>query len=189
MNPSTQEILDAIEACPAERVVVLPNNKNVVLAAHQAVEHTGTKVEIVPTTSVPQGVAALLAFSPELDLESNVAAMTAAADSVRSAEVTRAVRSTTVAGRRVAEGEAIGVIDGELCIAEQEIEDAVQACVRRMVWPEATILTLYFGQEMGRQEAESLAERLRAEYSSLERVEVFDGGQPHYPYLISVSAE
>jgi hypothetical protein len=185
MNPSTLEILSAIEACPAEHVVVLPNNKNVILAARQAVEQTRKDVAVVPTASVPQGVAALLALNPELDLESNVAAMTAATDSIRSAEVTRAVRSTSLGGRRIGEGQAIGIIDGELRVATHKIEDAVLECVRRMLWPEAALLTLYFGDKVSQKNAEDLADRLGGEHSFLE-VEVVDGGQPHYPYLMSL---
>ncbi|MGB6895143.1 MAG: DAK2 domain-containing protein [Dehalococcoidia bacterium] len=185
MNPSALEILDAIQSCPVDRVVVLPNNKNVILAARQAAEHSSKEVVVVPTISVPQGVAAVLALSQDMDLEANVAAMTAAMNSVRSAEVTRAVRATAVGGRHVAEGEAIGIVDGELCVAESRVEDAAQACIRRMAWPEASLLTLYFGEQTSRQEADALADQLRAEHSSLE-VEVVDGGQPHYPYLISM---
>jgi len=185
MNPSAQEILDAIQSCPVDRVVVLPNNKNVILAARQAAEHSSKEVVVVPTISVPQGVAAVLALSQDMDLEANVAAMTAAMSSVRSAEVTRAVRATAVGGRHVAEGEAIGIVDGELCVAESRVEDAAQACIRRMAWPEASLLTLYFGEQTSRQEADALADQLRAEHSPLE-VEVVDGGQPHYPYLISM---
>lgn len=185
MNPSAQEILDAIQSCPVDRVVVLPNNKNVILAARQAAEHSSKEVVVVPTISVPQGVAAVLALSQDIDLEANVAAMTAAMSSVRSAEVTRAVRATAVGGRHVAEGEAIGIVDGELCVAEPRVEDAAQACIRRMAWSEASLLTLYFGEQTSLQEADALADQLRAEHSSLE-VEVVDGGQPHYPYLISM---
>ena len=185
MNPSAQEILDAIQSCPVDRVVVLPNNKNVILAARQAAEHSSKEVVMVPTTSVPQGVAAALALSQDMDLEANVAAMTAAMSSVHSAEVTRAVRATVVGGRHIAEGEAIGIVDGELCVAEPRVEDAVRACIRRMAWPEASLLTLYFGEQASRPLAEALAEQLRAEHPSLE-VEVVDGGQPHYPYLISM---
>jgi DAK2 domain fusion protein YloV len=185
MNPSAQEILDAIQSWPADRVVVLPNNKNVILAARQAAEHSPKEVVLVPTTSVPQGVAAVLALSQDMDLKANVAAMTAAMSSVRSAEVTHAVRATVVGDRRIAEGEAIGIVDGELCVAEPHVEDAVRACIRRMVWPDASLLTLYFGEQTSRQQAEALAEQLRAEHPSLE-VEVVDGGQPHYPYLISM---
>jgi len=185
MNPSAQEILDAIQSCPVDRVVVLPNNKNVILAARQAAEHSSKEVVVVPTTSLPQGVAAVLALSQDMDLEANVAAMTAATSSVRSAEVTRAVRATLVGGRHITEGEAIGIVDGELCVAEPRVEDAVRACIRRMAWPEASLLTLYFGEQTTQQQADALADQLRAEHSSLE-VEVMDGGQPHYPYLISI---
>ncbi len=185
MNPSAQEILDAIQGCPADRVVVLPNNKNVALAARQAAEHSSKDVVVVPTTSVPQGVAAVLAVSQDMDLEANVAAMNAAMSSVRSAEVTRAVRATVVGGRHIAEGEAIGIVDGELCVAESGVEEAVRSCISRMARPEASLLTLYFGEQTSRQQAEALAGQLRIEHPSLE-VEVVDGGQPHYPYLLSM---
>ena len=185
MNPSASEILKAIEACPAEEVLVLPNNKNIIAAAEQAAEQSSKRVVVVPSRSIPQGVAAALARNPDLPFEANTAAMERALASVRSAEVTRAVRATTIDGRRVEVGEAIGVIDGSLRVVADSIASAAQQCVDEMLSNDASLLTLYAGAEMRAADAEALARDLRVRYPALE-VELVHGGQPHYPLLLSV---
>jgi hypothetical protein len=185
MNPSAKDILDAIEACPAAEVLVLPNNKNVIPAAHQAAEQTGKRVAVIPSRSIPQGVAAALAVSPDLPFEANSAAMERAITTVRSAEITRAVRAASIGGRRIEVGQAIGVIDGDLRVIANDIAAAVRACVEQMLHPGASLLTLYAGRDARAEDAEALAAELRARYPTLE-IELVSGGQPHYPYLISL---
>ncbi|MBI4571450.1 MAG: DAK2 domain-containing protein [Chloroflexi bacterium] len=185
MNPSAGEILHAIDACPAQEVLVLPNNKNVIPAAHQAAEQSAKRVAVVPSRSVPQGVAAALALSPDLSFEANVAAMERALTSVRSAEVTRAVRSTSLHGRRIEAGQAIGLIEGALRVVANDVAAAVCACIEQMLRPHDALLTLYAGRDARAEDAQALAEELRRRYPSIE-VELVDGGQPHYPYLISL---
>ena len=185
MNPSAGEILEAIEACPEERVVVLPNNKNIIAAAQQAAERASRQAAVVPTRSIPQGIAALLALTPDLAFEANTAAMERAMTSVRSAEVTRAARATVVEGRRIELGQAIGVLDGELAVVADDIAGATEACVEEMLSPEATLLTLYAGRDVREEEVATLAETLRERYQELE-IEVVRGGQPHYPYILSL---
>ncbi len=185
MNPSASEILAAIDACPAEEVLVLPNNKNIIAAAEQAAEQSSKRAAVVPSRSIPQGVAAALARSQDLPFEANTAAMERALASVRSAEVTRAVRPVTIDGRRVEVGEAIGVIDGSLRVVADSIASAAQQCVDEMLSNDASLLTLYSGAEMRAEDAEALARDLRLRYPALE-VELVHGGQPHYPLLLSV---
>lgn len=185
MNPSTEEILAAVEACPSAEVVILPNNKNVVMAARQAAEHASKSVKVVPTASVPQGVAALLALNAEAGLEESAAAMREASQTVRTAEVTRAVRSTLLGGLRVRRGQAIALVDGQLKVAEESPRGAVRAALTHMVTPESSLITLYYGADTSREEALALADDLGREYPSLE-IELVAGGQPHYHYIVSV---
>jgi DAK2 domain fusion protein YloV len=190
MNPSAGEIVGAIEATRAREVIVLPDNKNIVLAAEQAAEALGARgdarrVAVVPTRSVPQGVAALVALNTESSFEDNLDAMREAVAGIASAEVTRAVRNVTIEGHAVHEGQAIGIVDGRLDVVEETIEQAVRAAVARMVdGREAPLVTLYYGEGADAAGAEALAEELRGAHAC--EVEVIAGGQPHYPYLIGV---
>ena len=185
MNPSTEEILAAVEACPSPEVIILPNNKNVVMSARQAAEHSTKKVKVVPTTSVPQGVAALLALNSEAGLEEIASAMEEARQTVRTAEVTRAVRPTLLGSLRVRRGQAIALIDGQLKVAEESLRGAVRASLGHMVTPDSSLITLYYGADTSREEAQALADDLAREYPSLE-IELVAGGQPHYHYVVSV---
>jgi DAK2 domain fusion protein YloV len=185
MNPSAGEILDAVEACNADQVIVLPNNKNIVAAAEQAAERSSKRVAVVATQSVPQGIAAVLALSPELTLEEGVDAMERARTTVRSAEVTRAVRATTIDGRAVGMGQAIGIIDGRLEVVEDDLDAAAASCVEVMRAPESSLLTVYAGRDVREADAEALAATLRERYAELE-VDMVRGEQPHYPYLLSL---
>jgi DAK2 domain fusion protein YloV len=186
MNPSAGDIHEAVIAAHASDVIILPNNKNIVLAAEQA---TGTvsdiKARVVPSRSIPQGVAAVIAFNADLSIDDNVDAMNEAIAAVMTGEITLAARSTKVGGVEVQEGQPIGLIDGELVLADDTIAGAARACVERMLeGREGAIVTLYRGDGAPAEDAERLAEILRSELSC--EVEVVDGGQPHYPYLIGV---
>ena len=185
MNASAGEIVEAIDACRADQVVVLPNNKNIIAAARQAADQSSKRVAVVPSQTIPQGVAAVLALSSDLDLEANADAMERALDSVRSAEVTRAVRATTMEGRRIEMGQAIGVIEGSLRIVEENIEQAVISCIEEMLSPESSLLTLYAGRDVRNEETGALVETLRARYPDLE-IDLMRGEQPHYPYILSL---
>lgn len=185
MNPSTEEILAAVEACPSSEVVILPNNQNVAMVARQAAENSTKRVKVVPTTSVPQGVAALLALDPEAGLDETESAMAEARLTVATAEVTRAVRPTAIGDLRVRKGQAIALIEGQLEVAEDSVADAVRASLGRMVTPDSSLITLYRGADIGGGEAQALADDLAREHPSLE-VELVDGGQPHYHYIVSV---
>jgi DAK2 domain fusion protein YloV len=184
MNPSTRELLEAIEQCPADRLVLLPNDKNIVMAAEQALPMSSKEVRVVRTTSVPQGVAALLAFSPDEDLEANVEAMEEAKAGVRTVEVTRAIRSTSIGGLRIREGECVAVVDGELKVARKTPEAAVKTALGHLPMEEVSLITLYYGADTREAEAQALARELRRLHPQQD-VEVVYGGQPHYYYIIS----
>ena len=184
MNPSTEELLAAVEACPAERVILLPNNSNVFLSARQVAGLTNKQVYVVPTDTMPQGIAALLRFNFEADFEANCAAMSEAARSIHTAEITTAVRSVQIGGVRVREGDFIGLIDGNLAIAGKDMQRVIRDTLEHMDIQRFEIITLYFGEGTSEAEAEATARRIKEQYSQLE-IEVVSGGQPHYAYIIS----
>jgi dihydroxyacetone kinase-like predicted kinase len=185
MNPSVQELLQAVEATPSDQVIILPNNANIAMAARQVQELTKKKVEIVPTETIPQGIAALLSFNYEADLETNVTAMKAAVEAVRSGEVTKAVRSMSHNGLTVTEGQTIAFLDGELVIAEDSIPQVVHKLLDKMNVEQSGLVTIYYGADTEGAEAEQIGQSVRKKYPAQE-VEVVAGGQPHYNYIISV---
>ncbi|MCH8064992.1 MAG: DAK2 domain-containing protein [Chloroflexi bacterium] len=185
MNPSAGDILAAIEACDQDYVVTLPNNQNIIAASEQAAEQSSKQVKVLPSRSVPQGIAAALALSPDLSFEENVASMRRAMDSVRSAEVTRAAKPGVIDGRKFQTGQAIGLVDGSLQVVADDIAAAALACIEKMHAEDTSLLTLYTGSDVRDEEASALAAELRARYPGLE-IELVAGGQPHYPYLISL---
>jgi len=185
MNPSTREILDAVEACPTEDVAVLPNDKNIILAAEQARELTKKRLRVIGTSSMPQGIAALLAINPsETDAAANAKAMEEASGNVRTIEVTRAVRSARVRDVRVQEDDVIAIVDDELTLSAQSAEEAVIQALERLAG-QGSLVTLYHGGESNPSGAQTLAGNIRARFSSYE-VEVVEGGQPHYDYIVSL---
>lgn len=185
MNPSAGDIRAAIASTGAARAIVLPNNENVVLAAQQAAAGLATDVRVLPSRSIPEGVAALIAFSPEATLDENVEMMQAAAAAVYSGEVTLAARSTRLGGVDVLQGQPIVIIDGELELATRTVAEAVRGCVAIMLAAcDGTLVTLYVGAGENQLAASELADELSAEFEI--EVELVDGGQPHYPYLIGV---
>lgn len=185
MNPSTEEILRVVESVPAPKVIVLPNNGNILLAARQAQELSSKEVVVVPTRSIPQGVAALLAFNYQADLEENAAKMARAAQDVRTGEVTVATRDANFNGLSVRQGQVIGLCDDQLVVAGDSVEETVRALLEKMGVAEREIVTLYYGAGVGSEEAEALAASLQEEYPD-QSFEVVYGGQPHYFYIISV---
>ena len=185
MNPSVQELLQAVEAAHSDKVVILPNNANIVMAARQVPDLTKKKVEVVPTETIPQGIAALLVFNYEADLETNVAAMKTAISTVRSGEVTTAVRSMSLDGMTVEEGQAIAFLDSELVVADDSMPEVVHKLLDKVDVGQAGLVTIYYGADTEHAEAERIGESVREKYPALE-VEVVAGEQPHYNYIISV---
>ncbi len=185
MNPSAGEIRAAIEATGASEVIVLPNNKNIVMAARQAADGLLVRARVIETRSVPQGVAALVALNTEAAFDENVDAMDAAAANVRHAEVTLAARATKLHGTAIGKGQPIGIVDGELQVSGETVADVVRACVRRMIeGRDAPLVTLYAGEGEDDASAGAIAGALRTGFGV--EVEVVIGEQPHYPYLIGV---
>ncbi len=185
MNPSTRDILDAVEACPSDEVILLPNDKNIIMAAKQAEELTQKRLRVVETRSIPQGIAALLALNQDAELEANVAAMEEAGQGVFTLEVCRAVRSTSIGGVKVHEGQIIAIVDDELKLVAETAEEGVLRALEDIEAEGASLVTLYYGADTKQAEAESLGERVKQAFPQYD-VEVVCGGQPHYNYIASV---
>ena len=185
MNPSAQQLVDATQRASVERAVLLPNNPNIILTAQHAAELCGTPCVVVPSRTVPQGIAALLAFNPDLDADANVEAMNRALAGVRSGEVTTAVRSSSIGGVKVAAGQAIAFLDGELAAAAATAEQAALELIERAGPEPEVLVTLYWGGDATDATAASIADEVGRRWPESE-VEVVEGGQPHYHYLISI---
>ena len=184
MNPSTQDLLFAISSVSSEKVILLPNNSNVILTAQQAKDLSAKQVVVVPTHTIPQGIAALLAYNYQAGLEANVEFMTKASGQVQTGEITRAVRSVQVNGLSIAEGQIIGLLNGELVTVGAEIPLVMTELLERMRAGEHEIITIYYGEGLTPEEAAETAEGIRRRYPDLD-VEVLDGGQAYYYYIIS----
>lgn len=184
MNPSTEELLAAVQAVPARQVILLPNNSNVILSAHQVPGLCDKEIYIVPTDTMPQGIAALIRFNFAADFETNCKAMTEAATTIHTAEITTAVRSVQIGGVRVREGDYIGLVDGNLTIAGPDMQRVIRETLQHMDIQRFEIVTLYYGEGVSAKEAEETARRIKQLYSQLE-IEVVEGGQPHYAYILS----
>jgi len=185
MNPSVRHLLQAVEFAPSNEIILLPNNKNIVLTAGQVQSLTEKHVHVVPSKTIPQGISSLLAFNYDLGVEENAAAMAEALQTVTTVEVTRAVRKTEMDGTKVRRGQFIAIKnDKELISAGDEVIDVVLEALQKSGAPEAELITLYWGAEAEAATTEALAARIRERYGI--EVELVDGGQPHYDYIISV---
>ncbi len=184
MNPSTEDLLQAVERVPADDVIILPNNKNIVMAAEQAKSLSNKNVEVVRSITVPQGIAALLALNYQADLKANARVMAEAAKSIETAEITTAVRSVQINGISVQEGEVIGLVNGTLAATGTSPSEVARETLARMQAEEYEIITVYYGESVTADEAQELAEMVQEIYPEQE-IEVVDGGQPHYYYILS----
>jgi len=185
MNPSTQDLLEAIESLPCEQVILLPNNSNVIMAAEQARDLSSKPVAVIPTRFVPEGIAALLGLNPQADLESNVSTMILAVDGVETGEITFATRSATINGLEIADGGIIGLHNGTLKVTGSTINEVLRALLKKMDAAQGEIITLYWGEPVSEDDAQTLAELLQQDWPKQE-IEVVPGNQPHYHYILSV---
>jgi DAK2 domain fusion protein YloV len=185
MNPSTMDLLRTIEEVPSDKVILLPNNKNILPAAMLCPPLTKKTVSIIPTETIPQGIAALIGFLPEADYETNVREMTDAVASVRTLEITRATRATKANGLDIKAGACIGLLDNELMASGDDCNEVAFKLLGRLDMGKAEIVTLYYGRNTSAGDAETLGERIREQYPDVE-TGVVNGGQPNYDYLISV---
>ena len=186
MNPSTEDMLNAIDKINADVIYILPNNKNIVLAAEQAGKLTEDKqVVVVPAKTVPQGITALINFSPELSPEENLEVMKEEMGRVKTSEVTYAVRDTSLNGFEIHEGDIMGIGDKGILADGKDIEEVTLQMLEAMVDDESCVISIYYGQDVDEAAASALEDKVQALYPDLD-VEVHSGGQPIYYYLVSV---
>ena len=185
MNPSTQEILQALEALPTDRIVILPNNKNIRLAAEQAAELTSKQAYVVPSRFVPQGIAAILALDPDSPLESNVASMEEAMANVRTVELTLATRTVEIDGVKVRQGQIIGLMEGVLKAAGEDLAETFNVLLGNAGLEQSELVTIYYGVDLSADQAKAVVDRVKGKHPHLE-FELVDGGQPHYQLIASI---
>ncbi|WP_294831161.1 DAK2 domain-containing protein [uncultured Lactobacillus sp.] len=185
MNPSTQDIIDSIKKSGAKKAIVMPNNGNIIMAAKQAAEVSDIPVGIVPTKTISQGLTAMLSFDPDDSLDDNVANMTDALDTVVSGEVTKANRDTTINDIAIHQGDFLGIIDGDIKVAASDLIVAASSMIEKMLDEDSEIITVMYGRDSNKSEAQRLVDELKKKHDDLE-FELHDGGQPVYNFLISV---
>lgn len=186
MNPSTDDILQAVEATPARHVFVLPNNKNIIMAAEQAVHLADRGVSVLATKTIPQGITAMLSFEDGVSPEENHLQMMKAAEGVHTAQVTFAARDSEVSGERIKKGQLLGMEDGKITLVEDDLVNAAYRVTRRLVKKySGSLITILYGEDTDEATAQALAARLQARFPSVE-INVINGGQPVYYFLAAV---
>ncbi len=185
MNPSTQDIIDAIDTVTTDRIIILPNNKNIILAAQAAADLTVRDARVVPSRTVPQGLAAMLCHNPDGDLDEVAAEMAKALQDVVTGEITTATRTVEIDGVQVQEGQIIGLLDGQLVVAENTIEETLLRLLEKAEVEEYELITLFYGGDLDRKRAILIADQVREAYPDLE-IEVQEGGQPYYHFILSI---
>ncbi len=185
MNPSTKDILQVVETIPSDQVIILPNNKNIILTAGQVQDLTQKKITVVPTKSIPQGVVALLAFDYEADFKTNARIMENALLSVKTIEVTRSVRATKINGLKIRRKQPIALLDDELIAAGETNIAVINKVLSKLDLKQAEVISIYYGTDAEVTEAEQVSAGITEKYPHLQ-VELVKGGQPHYSYIISI---
>ena len=185
MNPSVEDILHAVEKVNSDNVIILPNNKNIIMAAERVKELTKKKCVVLPTSEVPEGISAAIVFDPSLDFDTNVEEMTEAFKRIKCGEVTMAIRNTELDGFKISEGDYIGLDSKKIVSKSDNVDDAVVDLIDKIKSAENEVITLYYGQDVKEQEANDLVAKLEERFDDCEVV-CYNGGQPHYYYMVSV---
>lgn len=186
MNPSTEDILEAINATPARNIFVLPNNKNIIMAAEQAVKLTDRNVIVLQTRTIPQGITAMLAFDESNDFRTNGANMTKALDNVGSGSITFAVRDSDFEGKQIKKGEILAMENGKLAFVEKDVTKALIKITKKLIRSGSSYITVIYGSDVTDETAQTAFEALRAKISDDIEIVLVNGGQPVYYYLVSV---
>lgn len=186
MNPSTEDILEAINATPARNIFVLPNNKNIIMAAEQAVKLTDRNVIVLQTRTIPQGITAMLAFDESTDFSTNGVNMTKALDNVGSGSITFAVRDSDFEGKQIKKGEILAMENGKLAFVEKDVTKALIKITKKLIRSGSSYITVIYGSDVTDETAQAAFEALRAKISDDIEIVLVNGGQPVYYYLISV---
>ncbi len=186
MNPSTEDMLEAIDKVNADKIFILPNNKNIILAAEQAAKLTADKqIAVIPSKTIPQGIAALISFMPEGSLEDNQEAMAEAMSNVKTGQVTYAVRNTSIDGKTIHEGDFMGINDEGIAAVGTELTQTVLELLESMVEEDSELISIYYGEGVVEEDAQKLEELISEKYEDCD-IELYSGDQPVYYYLLSV---
>ena len=186
MNPSTDDILKAIEATPAETVYVLPNNKNIIMAAEQAIPISTRKVIVIHTRTIPQGITAMLSYDPETDDEANAIEMQKATERVATGQITFAARDSDFDGHKIKQGELLCMIGGKIAFTDTELDRSVMRLLKQMIKRDSAFLPVMYGEDVTDEQAAALEEEIRNKYGAKTEITFIKGGQPVYYYIISV---
>jgi len=184
MNPSTEDISNEIKKINAKSIIILPNNSNIILAAQQAQEFSDKNLFVVPTTTVPQGIAAMLAYNPDENGEKNFDSMSAAFENVLTGLVTYAVRNTSIDEKEIHQGDILGLSEGEVCCSGTDLEKVALELILSLAKKMSDLITVYYGKDVKKEQAEKLANIVKKQLPETD-VEVLDGGQPVYYYILS----
>lgn len=186
MNPSTEDILKAIHATPAETVFVLPNNKNIIMAAEQAIKLADRRVCVLQTRTIPQGISAMLAFDPDKSFSENRVDMTKALDKVQTGQITFAARDSDFDGHNIKAGELLAMENGKLAFVDKDLNRALLKLTRSMVKKDSSFVTVLYGADISDDQAAEAYELLRQKLSDNVEINLINGGQPVYYYIVSV---
>jgi dihydroxyacetone kinase-like predicted kinase len=185
MNPSTADLLAAFENLPTDKIIILPNNKNILMAANSAAELTAKKAVVIPSTSIPEGMAAMLRHNPKGELEEVAKEMRDILPDVQTGEITTATRDVEINGVKVKVGQIIGLHNDKLVIAAENVERACLKLLKEMKAEDHEAITLFYGEDLHSDQATEIADSIRKAYPKKE-VDVHEGGQPHYQFILSV---
>ena len=186
MNPSTDDILKAIEATPAETVFVLPNNKNIIMAAEQAIPISTRKVIVIHTRTIPQGISAMLSFDPDSDANANAIEMQKATERVATGQVTFAARDADFDGFKIKQGEIMALLGGKVTFTDTDLEKSVLKLLKKMVKSDSEFITVIYGEDVTEAQAESIEAQINEKFGSKAEITFINGGQPIYYYILSV---
>lgn len=185
MNPSTEDFLLGVEKVKGKNIFIIPNNSNIILAAEQAKKLSDKNIQVIPSKTIPQGISALLAFDENSDFEENANRMNKALENVKSAQITFSVRDTEMNGKKIKEGDIIGIAEKEILSSGSEVEKVAVDLIDNLMDDEISIVTLYLGKDTDQEDAENLIEKLEEKYDDVD-FEIVPGGQPLYYYIISL---
>jgi hypothetical protein len=185
MNPSTEDILNAVNKIKAENIIIFPNNSNIILAAEQAKELSDKNIYVFPTKTIPQGISALISFNEELSVEENIENMKEAIGEVKTGQITYAVRDTEMNGTKIKKGDIIGISNGDIKATGQDVQEVSERLLNDMVDKDTSIVTIFYGNDTEKEQADELAGKIEKEHNDCD-IEVIYGGQPLYYYIFSI---
>ncbi|MBR6533318.1 MAG: DAK2 domain-containing protein [Clostridia bacterium] len=186
MNPSTDDILKAIEATPAETVFVLPNNKNIIMAAEQAIPISTRKVIVIHTRTIPQGITAMLSFDPDSDDNANAIEMQKATERIATGQITFAARDADFDGFKIKQGELMALLGGKVTFTDTDLEKSVLKLLKKMIKPDSEFVTVIYGEDVTEEQASAIEEQIQAKFGDKTEITFINGGQPIYYYILSV---